>query len=137
MIEIQIPKDISKYKTKLWGFSVRQLVICGAVLVLDFILYAIVFKGSKFSVDTLVYIMMAVDIPPLLFAVDVQGLPMERFISQFFICNVIAPIRRKNISELGSVLEPPMKASRKERIEKKRKKMNRLSRKKEEYKAYQ
>lgn len=136
MIEIQVPKDISKYKTKLWGFNVRQLVICSAVLLVDFILYAGVLKGSNLSVDVLVYLMMAVDVPPLLFVVEVQGLPMEVFLAQFFICNVLAPVRRKNICKLGDIMEPSMQASKKKRIEKKRKKMNRLAKKDDEYRAY-
>ena len=50
MIEIQVPKDITTYKTKTVGpLTMRQLVILMLVIAMDFLLYTITFCVLKHS----------------------------------------------------------------------------------------
>lgn len=137
MIEIQVPNDVTKYKTKVLGpFTGRQLVIIIAVIFLDFFLYANIFAPMEMSAETLVYIAMAIDAPICLFMFEVYGLPMEKFIAQFFVCNVLAPTKRKYVGTLSREVDPPMSSEKINRIEKKRKKMQKMAKKDESLYAY-
>ena len=54
MIEIQVPKDITTYKTKSIGpLTTRQLVILIVVVALDIVLYTAVLKDRNLSTETL------------------------------------------------------------------------------------
>ncbi|MCI5509631.1 MAG: PrgI family protein [Eubacterium sp.] len=137
MIEIQVPKDITTYKTKSIGpLTTRQLVILTVVVALDIVLYTAVLKDRNLSTETLIYLIAFIDTPISAFMFEVYGLPMEKFIAQFFLCNVLTPVRRKYVGTLQKEVDPPITEKRLKLIEKKRKKMIREAKKNEDFMAY-
>lgn len=137
MIEIQVPKDITTYKTKIIGpLTVRQLVILVMVIALDIFLYTTFLMGKDLSMEMIMYGAAFIDLPMLAFMFEVYGLPMEKFLMQFVLCNVLAPVKRRYICSLAKEVEPSFKQDAIDRIEKKRKKMIRASKKNKDLKAY-
>lgn len=59
MIEIQVPKDITTYKTKTVGpLTMRQLVILMLVIAMDFLLYTAVLKDRNLSAEAIMYMVV-------------------------------------------------------------------------------
>lgn len=68
MIEIQVPKDITTYKTKTVGpLTMRQLVILMLVIAMDFLLYTAVLKDRNLSAEAIMYIAALIDTPVFAF----------------------------------------------------------------------
>ena len=133
MIEIQVPKDITTYKTKIIGsMTIRQLVILIAVIGIDTFLYTVFFMDKDLSMEVLMYGATFIDLPLLLFMFEVQGLPMEKFLVQVFVCNILAPTKRRYKCNQIEVHKNQMKKN-----DKKRKKINRTSLKNKKITAYQ
>ena len=137
MIEIQVPKDITTYKTKTIGpLTMRQLVILMLVITLDFLLYTAVLKRSNLSAESIMYIAALIDTPVFAFMFEIYGMPMEKFIIIFLLCNVIAPYRRISTGSLQKATDVPVSKKKKKRMMKKHKQRMRESRKKGILKAY-
>ena len=86
MIEIQVPKDITTYKTKTVGpLTMRQLVILMLVITMDFLLYTAVLKDRNLSAEAIMYIAALIDTPVFAFMFEIYGMPMEKFILIFLI----------------------------------------------------
>lgn len=137
MIEIQVPKDITTYKTKTIGpLTMRQLVILMLVITLDFLLYTAVLKRSNLSAESIMYIAALIDTPVFAFMFEIYGMPMEKFIIIFLLCNVIAPYRRIYTGSLQKETDVPVSKKKKKRMMKKHNRRMRESRKKGILKAY-
>lgn len=104
-IEIEIPKDITKYESKLIGpFTTRQ-TLC---LVPAVALAVLVFVGLKSYVSQtlLIGLLMVCVAPFLLFGwYKPYGLPLEKFLKTAFISNVLAPKARKYKTENTIIVE--------------------------------
>lgn len=94
-IEMEIPKDIMKYKSKLIGpFTARQCLALIPASLLGLGAYNIL-KSFSVSSDTMIPIIMIVTLPFLAFGwVSIQGLPLEKFIKVAFISAFISPTKR-------------------------------------------
>lgn len=98
MIEIEIPKDISKYEAKLVAsFTTRQvacLVIAGAITVPTFLALG---KVAPRDVCSIVVLLEAIPFV-LLGWIKPYGMNFEQFIRTAFISNVLAPKKRKYVT---------------------------------------
>ncbi len=99
MIEIEMPKDITKYEAKLAGIITPRQAICVAIAaVAAFGVRAIFRMIGLRSIET--FAMMTAAAIPLLFAAwKPYGMKLEEFLETAFINNVLAPTKRKYISE--------------------------------------
>ena len=137
MIEIQVPKDITTYKTKTVGpLTMRQLVILMLVIAMDFLLYTAVLKDRNLSAEAIMYIAALIDTPVFAFMFEIYGMPMEKLILIFLLCNVLAPGRRIYTGSLRKEADVPISQKKEKQIRKLRKRMIRESRKKETLKIY-
>ena len=98
MIEIEIPKDISKYEAKLVAsFTTRQvacLVIAGAITVPTFLALG---KVAPRDVCSIVVLLEAIPFV-LLGWIKPYGMNFEQFIRTAFISNVLSPKKRKYVT---------------------------------------
>lgn len=98
-IEREVPKDISRYESKLIGpFTTRQ-VLCGAPAVALAV-------GSYFllrnyvSEDVVFFVAFLVAMPLLLCGwAKPYGIPLEKYVSIVFVSQVLAPKHRKYVTE--------------------------------------
>ena len=123
-IEKEIPKDISKYESKLIGAFTTRQVVCG----IPGILLAV---GSYFLLrnyvaeDIVFFIAFLVAIPFLLCGwYKPYGIPFEKYISIVFVSQVLAPKHRKYVTENTYKLpkEPQEESAPKKKKSKKKKK---------------
>ena len=90
MIEVKVPKDILKYKTRLVGpFTSRQILCLGIALVFDFLFYHAVYKPLGLPTEFLFYVILFLDIP--------MDLPLEKYLKIVIQTKFLAPSKRKNI----------------------------------------
>lgn len=96
MIETKIPKDIRKYKTKVIGpFAIRQAVTLSIILLLDIILYDMIFKPFGLSIDVDLYIWIAVDVLiGVIGFMEIRGEPFEKFMVGYIHYNILSPQKR-------------------------------------------
>ncbi len=94
-IEMEIPKDITKYKKKFIGpLSFRQCVTLVPAVLLDYGAYGLM-KSLEVSSDTMMPIMIFILLPFLAFGwIELYGLPLEKFLKVAFISGFIAPQKR-------------------------------------------
>ena len=95
MIEIELPKDITKYEAKLAGVATPRQAICvGIAAMLGYAVRSLCitvgFEEGEQPLMTLAAII------PLLFAVyKPYNMNLEDFLEQAFVGNVLAPAKRK------------------------------------------
>ena len=98
MIEAKVPQDIRKYKTKVLGsFTLRQVICAVVAVVIDIVLIAGVIVPMGLSVNTIVLVFA--------FAIEVQGMPMEKFLYKILLRYIRTPAKRKAIYEQKSLAE--------------------------------
>lgn len=93
MIEAPVPEDVRKYQGKIIGpFNKRQVIFIGIALALD----SLIIKITGFSIknEAFVYLIALIDVPILLFAFDINGEPMEKYLWNTLIKNLIQPRKR-------------------------------------------
>ena len=101
MIETKVPKDIRSYKTKIIGnLSFRQVICIAITIIVDIILYFGILKNLNISPKILIYIIIFVDIPILVFIAEPYGMPMEVFLKTVIVKNFIWPTKRKYKTKL-------------------------------------
>lgn len=121
-IELDIPKDIMAYDTKLVGpLSLRQLV-CGVPMVGIMVLFNVALT-KYISSDVAIFAGLLGALPFMLCGwVKVQGLPFEKFVMSTAKSMFLAPAKRKYVIENSfeeenkAILSPPVdkkKAKRK------------------------
>ena len=102
-IEMEIPKDIRKYKKKLVGpLTARQTL---------FSVPAIVFGGLVFYTfkdivqgDIHVFLTILTALPFLMLGwIEVYGMPLEKFIKTAFISTILSPANRKYVTKSAVV----------------------------------
>lgn len=98
-IEMEIPKDIRKYKKKLVGpltarqtlFSIPAIVFGGLV----FYAFKDVFQG-----DVHIFLTILTALPFLMLGwIEVYGMPLERFIKTAFVSTILSPANRKYVTK--------------------------------------
>lgn len=99
MIEIELPKDITKYEAKLAGVITKRQAVCiGIASILAFGAKTICNMFELYAIKQ--YAMMIACIIPLLFIViQPYNMKLEDFLEQAFINNILAPTKRKYIVE--------------------------------------
>ncbi len=95
MIEIELPKDITKYEAKLAGVATPRQAICvGIAAGIGYIVRAACITAGHEDMATPVMTFTAAI--PLLFAVyKPYNMNLEDFLEQAFVGNVLAPAKRK------------------------------------------
>ena len=98
MIEIEIPKDINKYKAKLVGpFTTRQ-TIC-FVLACILAVPTFLFLRDKVPTDLASIVTIVICIPFILVGwVEPYGMSFEKFAQAAFVSNFISPSKRKYVT---------------------------------------
>lgn len=137
-IEIEIPKDITKYEAKLMGpFTTRQIVCLVPAVLLAIATYNV---GKKFVTQDTCYFLVLIVISPFLLCgwYKPYGMPFEKFIKTAFVSNILSPKHRKYITK--NVYEEIYKindATQRKEIKKENKKENKKETKKENNKKQQ
>lgn len=114
-IEMEIPKDIRKYKKKLVGpltarqtlFSIPAIGLGGLV----FFAFKDVFRGD---VHILLTILTA--LPFLMLGwIEVYGMPLEKFIKAAFVSTILSPANRKYVTKntITQTEDKPTKSEKK------------------------
>jgi hypothetical protein len=118
MGDIEIPRDIRQYESKLIGpFTTRQAIFFCIAAGLTLFIYN---NFKKYlDMDTLFGICFFLDGPILLFGFfNPYGMKMEKFLKTAFVSNVLAPKNRLYKSELyhKETMEPEEIQAEKERM---------------------
>lgn len=96
MIETKVPKDIRRYKTKLIGpFSTRQLICFAVAVVVDILVYLCILGPLELSLNTVIYVIIFLDIPIFAFIFEPMGVPMEIYLKNVMVKSFIYPAKRK------------------------------------------
>ena len=104
-IEIEIPKDITKYESKLIGPLTTRQTICSVPAAGLAIAEAMLLKETL-SQDMLIGIIIFTVIPFILLGwIKVYNLPFEKFLASVFVTIVLAPKHRKYITDNPIVYE--------------------------------
>lgn len=99
MIEVKVPKDILKYKTRLVGpFTSRQILFLGIALAFDVLFYKLAYQPLGMPVEFLFYVILFLDIPIMAFGYCTpMDLPLEKYLKILVQTKFLAPSRRKNV----------------------------------------
>lgn len=114
MIEVKVPKDILKYKTRLVGpFTFRQILCLGIALIVDFLFYRTVYQAMSLPIEFLFYVILFLDIPIMAFGYCMpMDLPLEKYLKITIETKILAPGKRKNIR---TFLPQPQKEEKKQK----------------------
>lgn len=138
MIEMEMPKDIRQYKTKLIGpFSTREFVCFTIAAGCGLLTFNTV--GKIFVSDVRIFLCIVSAIPGLLCGwYKPYGVPFEKFIKSTLIAHFLSPAKRKYVIENRfNVKKVKKKLTSKERKEiKKKTKELKLDKKNELYQSY-
>lgn len=94
MIEVPIPKDVTKVKTTLIGPFSTRMIVCGAIAaVVDFAVLTLVNSiAPGLSLNTKIGIGVFLAVPVLAFAVITPyDMPLEKYLKNAFVLNFLAP----------------------------------------------
>lgn len=99
MIEVKVPRDILKYKTKLVGpFTSRQIICFVLAVMLDLLFYNTVYTGLDLPSELLFYIIMFLDLPIMAFGyLTPMELSLEKYLKIVIQTKLLAPAKRKNV----------------------------------------
>ena len=102
MIEVKVPKDILKYKTRLVGpFTSRQILCLGIALAFDVLFYKLAYQPLGMPVEFLFYVILFLDIPIMAFGYCTpMDLPLEKYLKILVQTKFLAPSRSKNVRRL-------------------------------------
>lgn len=97
MVETKVPKDVRAYKTKIIGpFTMRQLICIAAAVAFDFVLYLIVTAlDVHLNMRLVIYGLVFINLPILAFMLEIQGMPLEQYLSKVALANFVKPTKRK------------------------------------------
>lgn len=102
MIETKVPPDIRKYKTKILGpLTIRQIICIAIAILVDILFYTLVYRPLDLSINFLVYAFTFIDVPILIFTLDVNGVPMEKYIKKVFFNAFVVPRKRKSSHKMS------------------------------------
>ena len=131
MIEVNIPKDIMKYKPKLVGpLTARQCISGGLCLGVFGILFLTVYNILPLNVFAIIVIICCV--PCLALNFQVYGLPMEKYMQTAFKTTFLAKKHRKY--RTANTFAPLTEAYAHRKTEKQEKKKKRKE--SQEFRAY-
>ncbi len=100
MIEIEMPKDITKYEAKLAGIATPRQAVCVTIAAILGYMTRSFLKAFELSQDMETFFMMVVAAIPLAFAVyKPYGMKLEDFLGTAVVNFFLAPSKRKYISE--------------------------------------
>lgn len=95
MIQVEIPKDIRKYESKLIGPLTTRQTIC-FVIAAAIAIFLYVFVGKYVTTDVLFFIIFVAVSPALLCGwVKPYGMACEQFVATAFVSLVLSPKIRK------------------------------------------
>lgn len=95
MIEIELPKDITKYEAKLGGVATKRQVVCvGLAAILGYFARSLCDYVDLPQYKNPAMVFLAI-IPILFVACEPYGMKLEEFLEQAFINNILAPTKRK------------------------------------------
>lgn len=99
MIELEIPQDIRKFETKLFGpFTTRQAICFIIAAVVSFGVYSLL--GKLMPQDLCFFVILIIDLPLLLCGwVKPYGMPFEKFAKTAVTTTLISPPVRKYVTE--------------------------------------
>lgn len=129
MIEVEMTKDIRKYKTKLYmGLTSRQCLCAGLAAVVSVFTFFKLGSFENMTLETKLTICIVLCIPLMAVGwIEMYGMPFEKFVITIIKNGFINPKRRPYKIERVQIEEP--KASHNEQLSKKE-----LSQKKKEKK---
>lgn len=123
MVEVPIPKDITKFKPTLIGpFTTRQ-VVCGCLAAtVDYLIFKIIsISNISITLDTLIGIEVLFAAPILAFSIIFPyDMPLEKFLKNVFLLSFIAPKTR--VYEINNFFAPEQ--IQEQRTNKKKKKFS-------------
>ncbi len=123
MVEVPIPKDITKFKPTLIGpFTTRQ-VVCGCIAAtVDYLIFKIIsISNISITLDTLIGIEVLFAAPILAFSIIFPyDMPLEKFLKNVFLLSFIAPKTR--VYEINNFFTPEQ--IQEQRTNKKKKKFS-------------
>ena len=132
-VESKIPKDLSKYKTKItFGLTIRQLVCVGICIALDALVWLLVFSFIDIDINPKIYITIFLNLPVMAFIIEPEGMKMEVYLKNVVLKSLISPRYRTQIKEMGT---PPKRATEQE-IKKRKKELPALIKEHPELRAY-
>ena len=97
MIEVPIPKDITKVKTTLIGPFSTRMVVCGVIAAaVDFAVLSLISAFAiPLSLNSKIGIGVILAMPILAFAIITPyDMPLEKFLKNAFVLNYLAPKTR-------------------------------------------
>ena len=84
-VESKVPKDLKKYKDKMAGFTIRQILCIAISTVIDVMLWSYVFKYINVPVNYKIYITIVCDLPVMAFIAEPSGMKMEKYIKHVIV----------------------------------------------------
>lgn len=128
MVETKVPKDIRVYKTKIIGpFSLRQLICLVLAVLLDGLIYfALSAMEIELDINTIIYGVIFIDLPILAFMIEIDGLPMEKYLKEILIKQFLLKQKRSAETHISSKKKPvPMTKKERKNYESKQKSIQR------------
>lgn len=104
MVETKVPKDIRVYKTKIIGpFSLRQLICLVLAVLLDGLIYfALSAMEIELDLNTIIYGVIFIDLPILAFMIEIEGLPMEKYLKEILLKQFLLKQKRSAETHISS-----------------------------------
>ena len=98
MIEIEIPKDIRKYESKLVGPLTTRQTIC---FVIGAVIGITIYSVLSFLPQDFKMILVLIAVSPLILCgwYKPYGMHFEKFVQTALISNVLAPVNRKYVTK--------------------------------------
>lgn len=129
-VEVRVPKDIRKYKTKIIGpFTMRQLICLVCAGAVDLLAYGTILSELHLDREITFYALILVDLPILLFMTEPDGMKFEVYLKEVVFKMFFYPRYRK----IKNVIVPKKTETQKVRTKKELKK---LKKQHPELKAY-
>lgn len=101
-VETRVPKDIRSYKTKVIGsLTLRQLVCFGITAAFDLILYTMVFTHISIDKELMLYILIFLDLPILVFITEPNGMKFETYLKDVILRMFFWPRYRRSITTIN------------------------------------
>lgn len=122
MNPIEIPREITKYETKLIGpFTARQCAFYAVAIIVCLLVYNLT---KAVIPDSALVIALFAAIPFVLVGtIKIYGMPLEKFAVGYFKTNLIAPMKRKTkIVNQFAIIDKEMEAVKQVEIKKEKNK---------------
>lgn len=117
-VETRVPKDIRSYKTKIIGsLTLRQLICVGIAVFLDLILYTMVFSHMDIDKEVMMYILIFLDLPILIFITEPNGMKFEVYLKDVIVPIFLWPRYRRSVKVINS--QKPVEIGERTKKEKK------------------